>query len=651
MWNRRKRAVGAWMVALVLLSFGGTAFAQSQPTDANMAQMDIGDGKVPFIDVRGRALADVVERIRDKTRVNIILAKEAQDAPVTIKIQDLHWLLALELVAEKAECVLERVSPQLIRVSKPERVTFSFENEDINKVVNILASYSGANIVVSPKVKGQVTFSLKNIPWRDALEQIVKTLGYAVVEEDRGILRIVPRDELKEQLETRVLRLKYIRPPSPYRAYLNSEYAKSTIKAYDSLMPDKEVQFPILVALKEAVVTEGGAVQYDRFSNSLIVRGTKPALDNLQNLVSQIDTEPSQVFFDVKLITTQNRDLLDVGVDPGEDGWTMALTLGKTPTRLPFGVWRQLDRISVTDPMDPTFTAPTATGVAPTFGTLDFTGVSMALRLFQEDRTSQIVQAPKLVALDNQEATIFVGETVRYARTTASSNQSGGLTFSIEEAPQSPVQQGFQLLVIPHVIPNSDKIMLTVIPEAEQLVGTSTTLAGFDEFASGEGSNRVSILLPRVAASTIVTHLLVRSGETAVLGGLMTKTDTDIERGIPGLKKIPVIKWLFTVKERQRSLSNLIVFLTPRIIQNSEDIEANIKEAMRQYRTQLDKDWENVFPDELLPPPAPKEEKPAEAATPAQAEQPPEGTPPAEATPPAEGTKPEGNGETKPGGR
>jgi type IV pilus assembly protein PilQ len=603
MWNRRKRAVAVLATAFVLLAFGGTAFAQSEPTDANMAQLDIGDGKVSFVDVRGRALADVVERIRDKTRVNIVLTKEAAEAPVTIKLQDLHWLLALELVAEKAECILERVSPQLIRVSKPERVTFSFENEDISKVVSILAQYSGANIVVSPKVKGTVTFSLKNIPWRDALEQIVKTLGYAVVEEDRGILRIVPREELKEQLETRVLRLRYIRPPSPYRAYLNSEYAKAQIKGYDSIAP--ESQFPILDALKEAVVSEGGTIRYDRFSNSIVARGTKPALDNLQNLVTQIDIEPAQVFFDVKLITTQNRDLLDVGVDPGEDGWTMAISLGKTPTRLPFGVWRQLDRSAVVDPLDPTFTAPTATGVAPTFGTLDFSGVSMALRLFKEDRTSQIVQAPKLVCLDNQEATIFVGETVRYAQTEASSNQAGGLTFSIREAPNSPVQQGFQLLVIPHVIPNSDRLMLTVIPEAEQLVGTSTTLAGFDEFASGEASNRVSILLPRVAASTIVTHMLVRSGETAVLGGLMTKTDTDVERGIPGLKSIPVIKWLFTVKERQRSLSNLIVFLTPRIIQNSADIEASIKEAMRQYRTQLDKDWEDIFPHEMLPPPAP----------------------------------------------
>jgi type IV pilus assembly protein PilQ len=561
-----------------------------------MAQLDIGDGKVTF-DVRGRTLSEVVERIRDKTKVNIILAKEAGEATVTLKVQDLYWMTALEEVAEKAECILERVSPVLIKVYKPERLTLSFENEDIKKVVSVIATYSGANIVVSPEVKGTITFNLKNIPWRDALEQIVKTLRYAVVQEDRDILRIVPRADLKEQLETRVVRLRFIRPPSPYRAYLNTVYAKEQINAYDSRNPEKE--FPILDALKEAVVTEGGTVKYDRASNSIVARGTKPALDNLLGLVQQIDTEPAQIFFDVKLITTQNQEMLDFGVDPGEDGWTIAVTLSSTPTRLPFGVWNELDNVAANPlgPLDPTVSPAGPT----TFGTLDFSGVSMALRLFAEDRSSQIVQAPKLVALDNQEATIFVGETVRYAQTTASSNQSGGLTFSIAEAPNSPVQQGFQLLVIPHVIPNSDKVMLTVIPEAEQLVGTSTTLPGFDEFSSGEGLNQVSILLPRVAASTIVTHMIVRTGETAVLGGLLQRTEVEVERGIPGLKVIPIIKWLFTVKEKQSSLQNLVVFMTPRIIFNSEDIEIAIKDAMREYRGKLEKDWKDMFPEDILP--------------------------------------------------
>ena len=593
-----RKQVGWLGLLAVLLTFlsAAPALAQGEPSEANMAQLDIGDGRVTF-DVRGRTFGEIVERIQDKTRVNINLSKAALEAPVTIRIQDLHWLQTLELVAEKAECILERVSPRLIKVTRPQRVTFSIENEDITKVIRLLAEWGGANIVVAPQVKGTVTVNLKNIPWRDALEQIVKTLGYAVVEEDRGILRIVPRDQLRQQLETRVFRLKYIRPPSPYRAYIKSEYMKEKITGYDSIRPEKN--FPILDALKAAVDQDGGTIQYDRVSNSIVARGTSPALDNLHNLILQLDTEPAQVFFDMKLVTTQNQELLDIGVDPGEDGWTVALSGAAVPSRLPFGVWQDLDDITPNgEPLDPTISPVPAT----TYGTLDFTGLTMSLRLFKQDSTSTITQAPKLVAMDNTEATIFVGETVRYAQTTASSNQSGGLTFSIAEAPQSPVQQGFQLMVIPHVIANSDKVMLTVIPEAEQLSGTSTTLPGFDEFNSGAGLNAVSILLPRVSAATIVTTMLIRSGETAVLGGLMQRTRVDSVRGIPGLMKIPVFKWLFQVKEKQDTVNNLIVFLTVRVIHDSEDISEAIREAMRRYRKQMGTEWTEIWPDDVLPP-------------------------------------------------
>jgi type II secretory pathway component GspD/PulD (secretin) len=108
-----------WLVAAAVLAVcAAPLWAQSQPSEDNMAQLDIGDGKVSF-DVRGRTLAEVVERIRDKTKVNIILSKEAAEATVTLKVQDLYWLVALEEVAEKAECILERASPVLIKVYKP----------------------------------------------------------------------------------------------------------------------------------------------------------------------------------------------------------------------------------------------------------------------------------------------------------------------------------------------------------------------------------------------------------------------------------------------------------------------------------------------------------------------------------------------------
>ena len=117
-----------------------------------------------------------------------------------------------------------------------------------------------------------------------------------------------------------------------------------------------------------------------------------------------------------------------------------------------------------------------------TYGTLDFSQTNLLFKFLKQDGCSKLVQAPKILALDNQEATIFVGESVRYARSNAASNQNGGLTFSVSEDQNSPVNVGFQLLVIPHVIPGENKIMMLVIPQQRALSGTTSTIPGFDRF-------------------------------------------------------------------------------------------------------------------------------------------------------------------------
>src|SRR5207244_7867482 len=108
---------------------------------------------------------------------------------------------------------------------------------------------------------------------------------------------------------------------------------------------------------------------------------------------------------------------------------------------------------------------PPPSAASFTYGTLDFGQTNLLFNFLKQDKCSKLIQAPKILALDNQAATIFVGESVRYARSNAASNQNGGLTFSAEEAQNSPVNVRFQLLVIPHVIPGENKIMLLVIPQ------------------------------------------------------------------------------------------------------------------------------------------------------------------------------------------
>src|SRR5690606_6650959 len=187
--------------------------------------------------------------------VNIIM-DESIDDRVTIDLVDVEWRQALKLAAEAANCVVVEEASNVLKVEKPPTVTFSFENADIAKVIDTIAKISGANILVSPDVQGPVTLRLRNVPWRDALEATVKTLGFVVVEEERDILRVVTTEDMREDLVTRYFQLRYIRPESTYMPYLNSEYVRNQYS--DLKLDPRETNFKLIDALQATLTKDFG---------------------------------------------------------------------------------------------------------------------------------------------------------------------------------------------------------------------------------------------------------------------------------------------------------------------------------------------------------------------------------------------------------
>ena len=124
----------------------------------------------------------------------------------------------MNLVAEHTGCIVVEKSSRFFRIEKPPRVNFSFVNEDIKTVIHAIAKQANANISVAPDVIGEVNLDLNDVPWRDALETVVKTLNFHVVEDSRGIIRVVSRANLEEQLEIQEFELRYLRPRSTYIA-------------------------------------------------------------------------------------------------------------------------------------------------------------------------------------------------------------------------------------------------------------------------------------------------------------------------------------------------------------------------------------------------------------------------------------------------
>ena len=545
--------------------------------------------------LKDRDLREVVASIRKKANANIIIDPSIE-ATVTIDLQDVPWRSALTLVAEQARCIVSEADGGVLKVENPPKTTFSFENTDIQKVIDTIAKISGANIAVAPEVKGTVTVRLKNIPWRDALESVVKTLGYVVVEEKRGILRVVPPSNVQQDLVTETFQLRFARPNSTYVPFIQSTYIDD-LRNRQPMQPG-QTMFSLIDTLKQMLTPQVGTLDYVSEQNFVVVKDTRPVIDNIRRTLDLIDTEPAQIQLDIRFVTTTNEDVLDVGINPGGSGWTASLGLGQIPTNLPFnlgqGGWD--DRL-VANPTgdnsgqgrgpfaDESLNAGETTVPNVVFGALNFQQVTATLRLLKRDTRSELVQAPQIVTLDHQPATIFVGEAIRYAQARVEQGQAGGLLLALEEGDESPVSIGFQLLTTPHVVPGTDKIVMQVIPQRTSLSGTGNSPlapAGFDVFTIGSGGSEGVIALPRVASSTLSTTVLLRSGQTAVLGGLKSKTQSETITKLPLLGDIPVLGYLFKGKSRQDTMTTLLVFITPELIRSPEDIEKSMQRALEE---------------------------------------------------------------------
>jgi len=483
-------------------------------------------------------------------------------------------------------------------------------------VIETIAAVSGASITLGKEVSGNITVRFKDVPWRVALDVTAKTLGFVVVEEKRGVLRIVSPDTLKDQLDTHTYQLRYLRPPTKYLPLIKSEFLQPMQAQQQQNAQakgggiDYTKTFTVLAALEKTLSAQG-KLDYVDISNVVIVRDTAQVHASIKDMLSRLDVEPAQIFVDVKFVSTTNTDLLNLGVDYGDAGPQVSLSGGAIPITFPFDLGKggfedgMIANTTGTGPFaDPTLNAGSTQIPDTIFGSLSFTEVTATLRLLQRDTKSEVIQAPKLITLDGNAGTIFVGETIRYAEAKSEQGQAGGLQLSVAEASGSPVEVGFQLLVRPNVIPGTEKMVMEVIPKETSLSGTGSSAfapAGFDVFTVGAGGSAGSIALPRTRSSTIVTSMMVESGRTVMIGGLSSDSDTQTKTKVPLLGDIPLIGELFKHKNNSRERRSLLVFLTPTIVRSSEDSQRLLQQELKRRRGELKKELDELRDAQLAP--------------------------------------------------
>ena len=576
---------------------------------------------VEFVAVAVSEVADYIARVG---RCNVVLA-EGLEGTISIRFLADTPEEALKKLALAAGASLRREALNTYRLVPLPKVSLGFSDADVVQVIKTIAKMADGNVVIADNIQGTLSLQLEDVTWRAALDNVVKTAGFELVEEANGILRIVTIETLREQRATEVFPLRYVQPPPEYRPVIDTDFAAGAPTGTETGRSfsgrggpagsgSAATAFPLLNAVTN-VLSAVGAVEYDAYSNALVVTDIRPSIGKASEVIRLVDVRPQQVFIDVKFVATSNTDLLNYGVDyrnidgNSNMGFSVDINGGSMSTPFPFkagsGGW--FDSVLLVDNGPPWVKYDPATGLPDPSGTfipanggyqygnLRFNQFQLIMTLLKRDVNTVTLQAPKILTLDNSEATIFVGRTVRWAETFSTSNQAGGVEVGIREADNSPVNTGLQLLVIPHIVKGTDNIILELIPEDRALSGTGSTIPGFDDFDSGTAQ----IQLPRIASRTVVTKLRIKSGNTAVLGGLVDERHSETIRKIPFLGDIPVFGWAFKSRVIQKNKSNLLLFITAWIVSDDSDVE-RIHTVHRPYEGGTISDVQKMFHDVII---------------------------------------------------
>ena len=552
-------------------------------------------GALITLEVNERPLKQVLDYLSTVSGKNVRVVKEKDNKLlITFKLENVTYRAILDFVARKYGMVVDDSqlrSGNIIFLDTPEKVSMVFQRADIRDVINTIAIQSNANIVIGPEVTGEVSMRLENVPWNDALNIVVKTLDFVAVPEVNNTIRITSPAKIAQQLDIRIFRLAYISPEgSKYTAVLNSEFAKHE-ESKDTAAAGQS-----LIDVLSKVKGSQGTISFEKRSNALVVRDTSTSLDQMQVIIDKLDVPPKQIHVAVKLVELSDADNEAIGVNWGNglqlqvnpiQGFATAfpfdvsnglsnsllgkLAVGLAPVRslTPFGVASSaaLDVLPLNQSVNRGSISGLPTTVSPLgLGSVNTAGTNALLQLIRTKTSGRVIQAPQIIALDNEEATIQVGELVRYAETFVANTEGGGNVSGFREAAGSPIKLGTQLLIIPHVTGPENNVLMTVVPKVESFSTSRSGLngapAGFQRF----NGNGISLDLPQTSQRIVVTKMMLRNGETGVIGGLRAETDATSETKVPIFGEIPILGRLFKSRSNSTSSTNLLVFVTPTIV-------------------------------------------------------------------------------------
>lgn len=461
---------------------------------------------------------------------------------------------AVSTAAEHEDAALEGDDAEA--AAAPMRVSMEFQNATLRDILKLFSQQTGINVIAGEEIGDKtLTIYFEDVMVLDALDQILKAGNLTYERAPDSDIYVVTKTAKAAppdiQTITRVYRLKYARVSesvlakaaavlgnkTPFETAVQEESSSGSSSGSGGSSSGSSAKDKIGIdTVLSQLLTEHGKVVVDSRTNSLIITDVPTNFARLEGALAALDVRTAQIMVDAEIVETTLSKLKDLGIEwgTGSEGDLITLTPGSRSTRFPFNMFR--------DGIQPT---GASAFTASTLSAASFRGVLQAL---ESDTDTKILARPKVLTLDNESALIRLTSDEAIGFTTSSQATTGTTTSEPERA-----TTGVFLVVTPQVNENNF-ITMIVEPAVTKTVASKITPP------SGQATPRD----PKTRSSR--TLVRIKSGDTLVVGGLIDRADEHTLRKVPVLSGIPVLGEAFKNTEVNDAASELIVFVTPRIL-------------------------------------------------------------------------------------
>jgi len=496
--------------------------------------------------------------------------------------------------------------------SSSQNVTLDFKDADINSVLKIISYKAGVNIITTPEVMGNVTIRLMDVPWEGALDVILKTYGFGY--QKQGNIILVTKQEnmtkiqSEEPLQTEIVTLKFLDAQDAQKIIIplltsrgkiailytrgqkgwqfgTFKIGKSTVSG-ESLQRErmdesKEETFSIEKTADGNIVSRKAKFESSIKSKTLVITDTASAIDRIKNvIIPQIDRKPKQVLIETRLIEVNRDRLKDIGFDWGlgstGNAETSTVTTGSI-AKDPLGLATQ--KIgghvlgsevapSVFGPKEtvgPTAfsgTEPYTAGAEFIFQKLTGTKFEAILHAIEEDAHTNTLSAPRVMTLDNQEASILVGYHTPIIKSEISGGTSSTDPTKLTQSLDYYQEIGIRLNVVPQI--NEEGYINMIIHPVVTSSSANVTATSY------VGTTSTTVAYPIIDVREAQTQILMKNDETVVLGGLLKDVQSKEIIGVPILSSIPFIGTFFRREVNDTAKVDLLIFIKAHIIDETE---------------------------------------------------------------------------------